>query len=185
MESVDRLMKIRWNACHAGSKILANPFFDRRPNWHERLLSALLRALETCENFKVKINAAAALLSVRSREQLGALHAPLLLALLAAAGDADNEDDRAGAETKHKLDLADSVLLAAARMVALGAPADLEAADAALTRDQVDGLRFVMAQALKRVAPERHELFCAARAAVAADRQRLRNLNLLFSEPEM
>ena len=181
-------MKIRWNACHAGSKILANPFFDRRPDWHERLISALLRALETCENFKVKINAAAALLSVRSRHQLGALHSPMLMALLSAAADADNEDDRAGAETKHKMDLADSVLLASARLVALGSEEDLSRADEALTRDQVDGLRFIMSQALKRVAPEKHEVFCAARAAVAkshlAGNGQLRNLELLYSEPE-
>jgi HEAT repeat protein len=55
--------KVRWNACYALANLFHNPYIVNTFQWAtERAIDALLAVLKTSSNFKVRINAATALL---------------------------------------------------------------------------------------------------------------------------
>ncbi|KAJ1960297.1 hypothetical protein IWQ62_004283, partial [Dispira parvispora] len=66
--------KVRWNACHAVGRMLANPAFPTdQPycDWSGDLLKGLLGALQQHKNHKVRINAAQALTQPTRWQQYG------------------------------------------------------------------------------------------------------------------
>ncbi|KAI7902841.1 armadillo-type protein [Cokeromyces recurvatus] len=66
-------LKIRWNASHAASNMLLNPYFpigDIYP-WTNPLYQALIKALLHCKNFKVRINACLALTTPKKKSDYG------------------------------------------------------------------------------------------------------------------
>ncbi|KAI8082570.1 armadillo-type protein [Gilbertella persicaria] len=72
------LLKTRWNACHATSNMLSNPFFPigyieggGLYPWTHTLYTALMHALVACKNFKVRINACRALTAPEKQIQYG------------------------------------------------------------------------------------------------------------------
>ncbi|TPX51180.1 hypothetical protein SeLEV6574_g00435 [Synchytrium endobioticum] len=55
-------MKTRWNACHAVGTMLGNWTLPcESASWTKSLMEALVQTVSSCKNFKVRINAAAAL----------------------------------------------------------------------------------------------------------------------------
>jgi hypothetical protein len=71
-------LKTRWNACHATSNMLLNPYFPIGfvaeggiYPWTQTLFQALISALIQCKNFKVRINACLAMTTPSKQEQYG------------------------------------------------------------------------------------------------------------------
>ncbi|CAO3627309.1 unnamed protein product [Mucor fragilis] len=72
-------LKIRWNACHATSNMLLNPYFPIGfiPKeggvypWTQTLYQSLIHSLLSCKNFKVRINACLALTTPKQQDQYG------------------------------------------------------------------------------------------------------------------
>ncbi|KAJ1547972.1 HEAT repeat-containing protein 6, partial [Nowakowskiella sp. JEL0078] len=73
--------KARWNACHAvGNMILNRSFPIGTAAWTDSYFESLNSAIKKCKNFKVRIQASAALTSISSLEQLGSFETPKLTA---------------------------------------------------------------------------------------------------------
>jgi hypothetical protein len=67
-------VKIRWNACHAICNMFKNKNFPiGKSSWTSTLIMSLLKSIKSCRNFKVRINAANALLQLTMKEQYGSL----------------------------------------------------------------------------------------------------------------
>ncbi|CAG8719221.1 17253_t:CDS:10, partial [Cetraspora pellucida] len=67
-------LKVRWNACYAASNMLHNPNFpigQKSNTWSVQLYDALIRAVQTSKNFKVRINASLALATPTTRDKYG------------------------------------------------------------------------------------------------------------------
>ncbi len=70
------MMKVRWNACHAAGRIFQNDHLLDRcrggggggggGDWRSDACEALMSAVESCPNFKVKISACAAMMNLSS-----------------------------------------------------------------------------------------------------------------------
>ncbi|KAI8994959.1 armadillo-type protein [Pilobolus umbonatus] len=71
-------LKTRWNACHATSNMLSNPYFPigymkggGLYPWTSLVYHALIQSLVQCKNFKVRINACLALNAPNHQSQYG------------------------------------------------------------------------------------------------------------------
>ncbi|EGG22592.1 HEAT repeat-containing protein [Cavenderia fasciculata] len=69
-------VKVKWNACYALGNIFYNPDIifdlDTPPQWLHSIYGTLIQLITTCKNYKIKINASAALATqVHSRCQYG------------------------------------------------------------------------------------------------------------------
>lgn len=65
-------MKARWNACYACMNMFqGNALSLGKTDGHNRLLAALGSAMKECKNFKVRISAANALSSLKTRQHYG------------------------------------------------------------------------------------------------------------------
>ncbi|TPX31307.1 hypothetical protein SmJEL517_g05339 [Synchytrium microbalum] len=65
-------MKTRWNSCHAVANMFSNPSLPSEgAAWIRPLIEALMQAVSSCKNFKVRINAASALASPMSITKYG------------------------------------------------------------------------------------------------------------------
>ena len=66
--SSGKVMKVRWNACYAAGGILRTRNLFRSESFNDKLIEALIPVIEECPNYKVRINASLALMSVPTRE---------------------------------------------------------------------------------------------------------------------
>ena len=66
--SCGKVMKVRWNACYAAGGILRTRNLFRSESFNDKLVEALIPVIEECPNYKVRINASLALMSVPTRE---------------------------------------------------------------------------------------------------------------------
>jgi HEAT repeat protein len=79
------MVKVRWNAAYAAGQILASASEAGDPESAtavDDIIHALAEAVELCDNFKVRIAAAAAMATVTDRNVLGEKFKPLLVLLL-------------------------------------------------------------------------------------------------------
>lgn len=105
-------MKNKWNACYAIGNLMHNPvlFTDKaRPTeWLNIVIPPLCRLIVTHPNFKVRINAAAALAAVPLQRSVVDDHfVPIWKALLEALEQSDHMTDYA--EYQHRDNLVDQV----------------------------------------------------------------------------
>ncbi|GAM24311.1 hypothetical protein SAMD00019534_074860 [Acytostelium subglobosum LB1] len=67
-------VKVKWNACYALGNLFYNPDiqFDPVPSWLHQVYSTLISLVQSCKNYKIKINASASLATVtHTRIQYG------------------------------------------------------------------------------------------------------------------
>ncbi|KAG0011872.1 HEAT repeat-containing protein 6 [Entomortierella chlamydospora] len=99
-------LKGRWNACYAMQNVLLNPHFpigstagtsyaldSDMVSWTRDVYSALLQAIQQSKNFKVRINACAALAVPKTRAKYGdqAMVRKMIQVLMAAVQNLDEE----------------------------------------------------------------------------------------------
>ena len=150
-------MKIRWNACYAASKVVLNENLKKYVN---RVVVAIVSALKTCKNYKVRINALSVLLNVDSRVALGDEYTGLILAILEGIDGLNALEDLD--ETMHKLDLVESSCLALCHVALLSTGEDLKAISAQVSNDQVERIEHMLVNARKRISPEKAGVFMEA-----------------------
>ncbi|KAG0348556.1 HEAT repeat-containing protein 6 [Podila humilis] len=100
-------LKSRWNACYAVQNVLLNPDFPigstfgtsyacdaDEVSWTDQVYSTLLQAIQQSRNFKVRINACAALTVPKTRANYGnqARFKNLIKGVLKAVANLDNKD---------------------------------------------------------------------------------------------
>ncbi|CAG8711283.1 33766_t:CDS:2, partial [Racocetra persica] len=91
-------LKVRWNACYAASNMLRNPNFpigQKTNTWSVQLYDALIRAVQTSKNFKVRINASLALATPTTRDKYGDV-TTFIKILQAVITSLENIDNLAG-----------------------------------------------------------------------------------------
>ncbi|XP_075220789.1 HEAT repeat-containing protein 6 [Lycorma delicatula] len=98
-------MKLRWNACYALSSLLENDAVqgNNLSTWQEPVLNALCTVLVKCNNFKVRVNASAALSNATSRHLFGSQYTSAWLAVLEGLDNSHNMPDFR--EFKHQVTL--------------------------------------------------------------------------------
>ncbi|KAF9347375.1 HEAT repeat-containing protein 6 [Mortierella sp. AD094] len=99
-------LKGRWNACYAMQNVLLNPYFpigstagtsyaldSDMVSWTRDVYGALLQAIQQSKNFKVRINACAALAVPKTRAKYGdqAMVRKMIQVLMAAVQNLDEE----------------------------------------------------------------------------------------------
>lgn len=105
-------MKVKWNACYALGNCMHNAVFFEAPfviasNWRALVMPTLCKLIVDYPNFKVRINAAAALAVPAQRSCLGEHYAAIWPALLAALEQSDQIADYN--EYQHRDNLVDQV----------------------------------------------------------------------------
>ena len=163
------VMKVRWNAAYATSKVIQNDHLGKLTGWHSNLIVGLIDATESCKNFKVKINSVAALLCVKRPEPLSGLVSRAFSVIFDVMESVEGEDATTvvevaeDGETKHKLDLMDNLCLAIAHLCTVVAVSDLEeVCSSLLPSDRVHFIRHCNEQVRKRLSPEKISTFLEA-----------------------
>ena len=164
------VMKVRWNAAYATSKVIQNDHLGQLTGWHSSLIVGLIDATESCKNFKVKINSVAALLCVKRPEPLNGLVSRAFSVIFDVMESVEGEDattvveaSAEDGETKHKLDLMDNLCLAIAHLSAVVEVSDLEeVCSSLLPPDRVHFFRHCNEQVRKRLSPEKISIFLEA-----------------------
>jgi hypothetical protein len=157
------IMKVRWNAAYAASKAIQNDHLGMKSNWHRSIMVALVNAIESCKNYKVKINAVAAILCVKRKELLQDQFSSIFGVLFQAIERAE-EGQYVDDETKHKLDFIDNLGMAVAHLTVFINVHDLGNVLHHLPPDCVNNLRSSFVQVRKRLSPEKLSLFLIATA---------------------
>lgn len=104
-------MKVKWNACYAIGNFMRNPVMFlmelRNFDWQSFVIPTLCKIIVDFPNFKVRINAAAALAVPETREYLGNYYLIIWSALLEALEQSDHITDFN--EYQHRDNLVDQV----------------------------------------------------------------------------
>lgn len=157
-------MKVKWNACYAIGNFFRNPhmfspelcsFFD----WQTLIFPALCGIIVEFPNFKVRINAAAALAIPEKREHFSSVHfATVWAALLKSLEQSDHIADFN--EYMHRDNLVDQLCLAIAHHIVLAGVGDLPMMAWELHR--FDSIAAKWLRVLNRMVPERAASLLAA-----------------------
>ena len=187
IEDEKDLVKVQWNGCYVAKYIFFNDFLNREIRMDDdvflnrRVVLALIYALKNSANFKVKMNAASALMSESRRisfpDDLGAL-----IGLLVKEVELADNDDNVQ-ETQHRSDLLDTLCQLVCHVIGNVASnaEDFAASEAAVPGDAADVLRFAFSQANKRLSPERLEVFMTAESRLEQESAVYPMLNSLFT----
>ncbi|XP_005093939.1 HEAT repeat-containing protein 6 [Aplysia californica] len=118
-------MKVRWNSCYAASNAFQNSHLPSDRPWVSDILSMLCRVVQTCTNFKVRINAALGLAAPPTRRGYGSCDtfSTVWLSLVTALETAENINDFA--EYKYKDTLTEHICSAALHVLSTTEVADL------------------------------------------------------------
>lgn len=156
-------MKVKWNACYAFGNFMRNKhmfstqlcsFFD----WQALIFPALCGIIVDFPNFKVRINAAAALAVPERREQFGVHFGTVWAALLESLEQSDHIADFN--EYMHRDNLVDQLCLAVAHHIVLAGVGDLQMMASQLKR--FDSIAAKWLRVLNRMVPERAASLLAA-----------------------
>ena len=120
------LAKVRWNACYAAGLVLQNSVLTsrRKEEFIKPLQEALINTIESCQNFKVKINAVNSLQSMSSRSQFEDLFlrcVNVALEALVNSQTLSNFD-----EYKHQAELQDSLCIWLCKLVMFSSEDDFK-----------------------------------------------------------
>lgn len=149
-------MKVKWNACYALGNFMHNErFFDAafmaHQNWRELVVPTLCKLTVDYPNFKVRINAAAALAVPRQRAQLAEHFLPVWCALLAALEQSDRIVDYN--EYQHRDNLVNQLCVSLARYVRMAGATDVVAMASQVAL--VDSVPAKWMRVTNRIVPER------------------------------
>lgn len=101
-------MKVRWNACYAFGSVLRNShLFKNKSIDFKKIFNILMELVVSFRNFKVRINAALALVAPRSRDYYGKAFVAIWIALMKALETSQNMEDFT--EYKHRDHLIEQV----------------------------------------------------------------------------
>ncbi|KAF0524602.1 ARM repeat-containing protein [Gigaspora margarita] len=122
-------LKVRWNACYATSNMLRNPNFpigQKTNNWSVQLYDALIKAVQTSKNFKVRINASLALATPTTRDKYGDI-TTFIKILQAVVTSLENIDNLAGtgfSEVKYQEQLKNQLLTTYQHLISISTYSD-------------------------------------------------------------
>lgn len=156
--STGKVMKVRWNACYAAGGVLKTTIVSRSSQ--HKLIQAILPVMESCPNYKVRINAALATASVPQRDLYGDLFVPSVVAVVRSleAAVTNIEDSE---EIQHRTDLIDQLCATYAHLMSLATLEDISSLDVKLA-EYTDLLSESMRSALLRISPEKTSVFVTA-----------------------
>ena len=156
-----KVMKVRWNACYAAGGLLkAKEKLICSDQSRQNIIQAILPVIESCPNYKVRINGALALTSVRERSVFGPLYCStvksIVKSLEAAVSNLEDSD-----EIQHRSDLIDQLCATYAHLLSLIDSNDIPILENELAED-VDLLTDAFKSALLRISPEKTGVFVEA-----------------------
>nr|XP_018915939.1 PREDICTED: HEAT repeat-containing protein 6 [Bemisia tabaci] len=123
--SSSSLMKVRWNACYAIGNLLKNSYLHSySADWQSNVFKVLSNLALECSNFKVRLTACAALVSVPSRELYKEHYLPLWPTFIQALENSQSITDFT--EYKHQHNLIDQICLSISYLAKLCRPEDLD-----------------------------------------------------------
>ena len=116
------MMKTRWNACHAVVNLLQNPVLaPATAPWAPELFATLTSVLNSCKNYKVRINASQALAQCQTR----ACYGPHFGAVWKSVFWAISDEGPGGGLCGYTDKLRAQLLVLLCHLAVLHAPADL------------------------------------------------------------
>uniref|UniRef100_A0A1Q3FXF7 HEAT repeat-containing protein 6 n=1 Tax=Culex tarsalis TaxID=7177 RepID=A0A1Q3FXF7_CULTA len=164
-KSIDKLVqnilssnnvKVKWNACFAAGNLMRNDLMfsaeSHRIDWQRQIFPALCQIVINSNNFKVRINSAAALAVVDNRAHYATHFVPIWTALLKALEQSDNLIDYN--EYKHRDNLQEQLCLSLSHFLRLANRDDLPAMGQELL-PLVDAVRANWDRVLNRILPEK------------------------------
>lgn len=156
-------MKVKWNACYALGNCMHNAHFFgaafiAHNNWRSLVLPTLCKLIVDYPNFKVRINAAAALAVPNSRIWLAEHFVPVWSALLAALEQSDRITDYN--EYQHRDNLVNQLCVSLASYVQMAGVDDFAAMAAQLSL--FDTVAAKWTRVTNRILPERTTALLAA-----------------------
>ncbi|ORY00264.1 ARM repeat-containing protein [Basidiobolus meristosporus CBS 931.73] len=122
--------KTRWNACHATANFLRNPWFPiGQTHWTETVYDALLKSIQECRNFKVRIHACLALALPDSREKYSttAQYKRIVATLVHALENVHDMNNTDFSEFKYQRQLASQLRTTLIHLLSLQTPKDQDA----------------------------------------------------------
>ncbi|CAH0563740.1 unnamed protein product [Brassicogethes aeneus] len=167
-------MKVRWNACYAIGKALKNPIlYSPSLKWQSSVFTVLTELVIGFKNFKVRINAALALMSPPLRENYNSYYQPIWLSLLKALENSQNMEDFN--EYKHRDNLVEQICLAIGHLTSIAAEEDLSKIHEVVDLYH-DNLKINMHKVLERLVPEKStSLYSAVSRLTALEAQKTAN----------
>ncbi|CAG8437478.1 9765_t:CDS:10 [Scutellospora calospora] len=120
---------VRWNACYAASNMLRNPNFpigQKSNTWSVQLYDALIRAVQTSKNFKVRINASLALATPTTRDKYGDITTfiKILQAVVTSLENIDNLTGTGFSEVKYQEQLKNQLLATYQHLISISMYSD-------------------------------------------------------------
>lgn len=157
--SSGKVMKVRWNACYAAGGVLKTNLLSQAAI--DKIIKVLIPVMESCPNYKVRINAALALASVQDRPTFGSLYPASALSVIKSLESAvTNVED--SDEIQHRTDLIDQLCATYAYLITLAAQDDLSQLEGSLS-EYIDLIHENVRSALLRISPEKATVFIEAK----------------------
>ncbi|KXJ81451.1 hypothetical protein RP20_CCG019819 [Aedes albopictus] len=148
-------VKVKWNACYSIGNVMRNGLMFSecsRIDWQKQIFPALCQIVINSNNFKVRINASAALSVIDSRSHYGSYFLTVWSSLLKALEQSDNLMDYN--EYKHRDNLQEQLCLSLSHFLRLAAKDDLPAMAAELL-PLFDAVQQNWDRVVNRILPEK------------------------------
>lgn len=167
--SSGKVMKVRWNACYAAGGILkTRHLLPSNDELRKSLVKALVGALESCPNYKVRINSSLALTCVSDRDSFGDEFCPTTCAVVRSLESAvTNVDDVE--EVQHRTDLIDQLCATYACLLSIATSKDISILSEKLV-EYAELLKDTIRSVLLRISPEKTTVFVEAKRHLASDK---------------
>lgn len=154
-----KVMKVRWNACYAAGGVLKTKLVSQTSL--DKIIKVLIPVMESCPNYKVRINAALALASVQDRLTFGSLYSASALSVIKSLeGAVTNVED--SDEIQHRTDLIDQLCATYAYLITLATPDDISHLEASMS-EYIDLIHETIRSSLLRISPEKATVFIEAK----------------------
>ena len=153
------VMKVRWNACYAASRIVQNKVLENLTNNFEEIINSVLDVLTTCNNFKVQTNAVSVLLKIQDRSVFGRNFDKIITTLFESLEKADQLQEESN-ESQHKMDLTNNICLALAYLMSFCSKSDVSSLKSELLScDRLEMLKNIFTLCLRNLSPEKASQF--------------------------
>ena len=160
-----KVMKVRWNACYAASLVLkVKEEMICSSQSRLNIIEAILPVMQSCPNYKVRINGALALMSIDQRSVFSTLYCPTVKSVVKSLESAiSNLED--SDEIQHRSDLIDQLCATYAHLLCLVQPEDFRQLSCEIDMDM---LTDAFKSALLRISPEKTGVFVEAQRRVTS-----------------
>ncbi|GAQ81235.1 hypothetical protein KFL_000750040 [Klebsormidium nitens] len=121
-------VKVQWNVCHALAHLLGNRTVDlASAKWSPSVYSVLLLLLRTSTNFKIRIQAAAALAVPTNRKDYGMSFPDIVRCFAATLESLESDQGERPSDFKYRSNLQEQVLATLLHVLACTEPGDFSA----------------------------------------------------------